>query len=64
MISLLCVVLALALLAAVFGLSRELRLRKALERLLRILLNHWRTNADQNQSENNDRLDPPADPGL
>ena len=36
------VVLALALLAAVFALSREMRLRKALEKLLRILLTRWR----------------------
>lgn len=60
MTSLLCVVLALALLAAVLGLSRELRLRKALERLLRILFNHWRTHADQNQSENHDRVETTA----
>jgi hypothetical protein len=41
------VVLALALLSAVFALGREIRLRRALEKLLHILLSRWRNHAEQ-----------------
>lgn len=59
---LLVCVLAFALLAAVFGLSRELRLRKALERLLHLLLNHWRTHAHKHERNTQDcRIPDPND---
>ena len=48
------VVLGLALLAAVFALGREMRLRKALEKLLRILLSRWRTHVSKTQSQDVD----------
>jgi hypothetical protein len=51
---LLVCVLAFALLATVFGLSRELRLRKALERLLHLLLNHRRTHAKKKEGNTQD----------
>lgn len=38
----LCAVLALGLVTAVFALCREVRLRKALSRLLNLILNKWR----------------------
>jgi hypothetical protein len=41
------VALALALLAAVFALGKEIRLRRALEKLLHILLSRWRNHAAQ-----------------
>lgn len=67
MTSLTIVVLALALAASVFGLSRELRLRQALEKLLRLLLNHWKTHAANkgNHNQNSSLLDANDDlPGL
>ena len=42
MSEIICAVLALALVAAVFALCREVRLRKALARLLNLILNKWR----------------------
>ena len=39
------IVLVLALLATVFTLGREIRIRKALEKLLHILLSPWRHDA-------------------
>jgi hypothetical protein len=49
--------LALALAATVLKLSREMRLRKALEKLLRILLTRWRAHA-KSQLRDADRMDP------
>jgi hypothetical protein len=40
--SFLLAALAIALVAAVLALAREVRLRRALERLLRLILNRWR----------------------
>ncbi len=48
------VALALALLAAVFAFGREIRLRRALEKLLHILLSRWRTHAAQSSSQKPD----------
>ena len=49
MLSFVLVVFALALLAAVIALSRAIRLRKALEKLLHILLSRWRHHGMQNK---------------
>jgi hypothetical protein len=51
------VALGLALVAAVFALGREIRLRKALEKLLRILMSRWRAHVSKNHSPDVDRLD-------
>jgi hypothetical protein len=51
------VVLGLALAAAVLALGRELRLRKALEKLLRILLSQWRAHVSKTQSQNVNPMD-------
>jgi len=40
---LLIAILAVALVASVLALTREIRLRRALARLLRYVLSHWRT---------------------
>ncbi len=45
------VAMAVALLAAVVALAREIRLRKALERLLQIILSRWRTRGPQSQQD-------------
>lgn len=42
----LCAVLACGLLAALVALCREMRLRKALSRLLQLILKYWRSNHD------------------
>ncbi len=39
--------LALGLVAATFALAREIRLRKALEKLLQLLLTRWRSHVSQ-----------------
>lgn len=41
----LIVALAFALVASVIALTREIRLRRALQRLLHYLLTHWKANA-------------------
>ncbi len=51
-------VLAIALAASVLALKREIRLRKALEKLLRILLSRWRKHVSKNESQVVDPLDP------
>lgn len=51
-------VLALALFAAVLALGREIRLRRALEKLLHILLSRWRNHAAQRPNQND------ADPAV
>lgn len=55
-------VLAFALAATVLALGREMRLRKALEKLLTILLSRWRTRVSQTHFNETTPLDHPADP--
>ena len=45
------VVLGIALAVSVFSLGREMRIRKALEKLIRILLSRWRSHVHKNQSQ-------------
>ncbi len=45
MIMFAAIALAIGLLASVFALGREIRLRRALEKLLHILLSRWRNRA-------------------
>ena len=54
MLEMLLAALALALVAAVIALAREVRLRRALAKLLQRILAHWRTHAT---SRDDDRLD-------
>jgi hypothetical protein len=55
----LLVALAFALVASVFALGREMRLRKALQKLLRVLMSRWRTHVSRTQTPDPvDRLDP------
>jgi hypothetical protein len=49
-------VLALALGATILALTREIRLRRTLEKLVRLLLSRWRINGSPN---NSNRVDPP-----
>lgn len=49
--------LAIALVASVFALGREMRLRKALEKLLRVLLSRWRAHVSKDQDYNSDSKD-------
>lgn len=46
MIGFLCIALSIALVAAVFALCREIRLRKALARLLNLILERWRRHGE------------------
>ena len=55
-------VLAFALVATVLALSREVRLRKALQRLLQIVLNRWRSHASKFQTADRDSVDRLHDP--
>jgi hypothetical protein len=55
MTSVLIIALAIALVAAVLALCREMRLRKALERLLNLVLTRWRTHVSKTQAND---LDP------
>jgi hypothetical protein len=57
MTSFVLVALGLALLVAVLALGRELRLRKALEKLIRILLSRWRAHVSKTQSKDVDPVD-------
>jgi hypothetical protein len=52
----LIIALAGALVACVFALGREIRLRKALEKLLRIILSHWRKNVPKSPSDHLDSV--------
>jgi hypothetical protein len=56
---LLLAVLAIALAASVLALSREMRLRKALEKLLRLILSRWRA---RNEFKSSDSRDCTGDP--
>jgi hypothetical protein len=57
MSSMLFAVLAIALVAAVLALGREVRLRKALEKLLRILLSRWRAHVSKTENHNTNTVD-------
>jgi hypothetical protein len=46
--------LAIALVAAVLGLAREVRLRKALQRIVRLLLQHLRRSHESTIADAND----------
>jgi hypothetical protein len=52
--SVLMAILAVALAASVLSLAREMRLRKALEKLLRILLSRWRSHVHKIGTKNPD----------
>ena len=62
MITVLLATLAAALAAAVFALGREVRLRKALEILLKTILSRWRAHVSKTERSNLDRLDRTRDP--
>ena len=49
--------LAVSLVASAFALAREVRLRKALEKLLRIIISRWRTHVSTNKAKNMDSAD-------
>jgi hypothetical protein len=51
------VALALALAASVLALAREVRIRRALEKLLHILLSRWRAHVSKNDSTEVDPVD-------
>jgi hypothetical protein len=55
-------VLMFALVAAVLALCREVRLRQALERLLQIVLNRWRSHVSRFQDADCDAVDPLNNP--
>ena len=55
--SVLIVVLAVALVATVLALGREVRFRKALEALLRILLSRWRAHVSKTENHNTNSID-------
>jgi hypothetical protein len=54
--------LAAALAASVFTLGREVRLRKALEILLKTILSRWRAHVSKTERTNLDGLDRTRDP--
>ena len=49
--------LAAALVASVLALGREVRLRKALEKLLQTILSRWRAHVSKTERTNVDRPD-------
>jgi hypothetical protein len=50
-------VLMFALVAAVLALCREVRLRRALQRLLQIVLNRWRAHVSKFEVDDRDAVD-------
>jgi hypothetical protein len=50
-------VLAVALVASAYALAREVRLRKALQKLLQLILSRWRTHVSKTQSHDVDSVD-------
>ena len=54
-------VLAFALVATVLALCREVRLRKALERLLQIVLSRWKNHASKIKPTDYDSMDRTVD---
>jgi hypothetical protein len=57
MTKLVIAVLAFALVATVLALCREMRLRRALERLLQIVLNRWRSHVSKSHTADRDPVD-------
>ena len=55
--------LALALVLTVVALVRQVRLRRALEKFLRIILTHWRSHARNHDTPNPDSSRRDHDPG-
>lgn len=51
MTSFVFIALGIALAVAVLAAGREMRLRKALEKLIRILLSRWRKDVSKSQSQ-------------
>jgi hypothetical protein len=62
MTALIIAVLTFALAVAVLALCREVRLRKALQRLLQLLLSRWRAHVSKSQTFNRDSVDRTAHP--
>lgn len=62
MTNVLLAALAVALVASVLALGREIRLRKALEKLLHVILSRWRAYASKTNSDDRDPLDRTIDP--
>jgi hypothetical protein len=59
MITVLLCALAFALVTSVLALGREMRLRKALEKLLHVLMSRWRAHVSRTQTlDSVDRPDP------
>lgn len=54
--------LAVALVASLFALGREVRLRKALQILLQTILSRWRAHVSKTERNNMDRSDRTRDP--
>jgi hypothetical protein len=54
--------LGIALVATVFALAREIRLRKALEQLICIILSRWRAHVSQNETKDSTPVDRNPDP--
>jgi hypothetical protein len=54
--------LAIALVVSVLALAREMRLRKALEKLLRIILSRWRAHVIRSQPKDLEPRDPSVGP--
>jgi hypothetical protein len=57
MTTVLLAALAVALVACVLALGREMRLRRALEKLLRIILSRWRAHVQRTQPKDFDSVD-------
>ncbi len=62
MTTVLLTALAAALGASIFTLGREVRLRKALEILLKTILSRWRAHVSKTERTYMDRLDRTRDP--
>lgn len=53
----LCGVLVVALATSAYALAREMRLRKALEKLLQIILTRWRAHVSTTDAKDLDSVD-------
>ena len=62
MTTVLLAALAVALVVSVFALGREMRLRKALETLLKTILSRWRAHVSKTERTNLDSVDRVVDP--
>jgi hypothetical protein len=58
MTSLAFVAIGIALVAAVLALGREMRIRRSLEKIVRILLSRWRAHVSKTHSKDVDSVDP------